>query len=273
MRIHIVRRTGAPQGEHAFLGHPWWQNGSDRGIAWGVLESPSIKSLLGVINAQRAEEAILCPQYLIGATRAGSNALCLDPTARLPLPDLIFLHKDDDLRAWLLPNDGKHPLDLMVLESRLEEAGDDRSMPEPVGGRHRFFDRNVWDHSRQAEDIVGGIQWDDEDDEDDEYDHIVVRNRRMRQHSGERWDEMEDMDDDEDDKGADGAEDDSEADEGADGQEDDSEDDEGADGQEVDSEEDVAKGGRESQMTQERHTIVIDISLLCFSYLEEYQTQ
>jgi len=33
MRIQIVRRTGAPQGEHAFLGHPWWQNGSDQGIA------------------------------------------------------------------------------------------------------------------------------------------------------------------------------------------------------------------------------------------------
>jgi len=91
---------------------------------------------------------------------------------------------------------------------------------------------------------VGGIQWDDEDDEDA---YIVVRNRRMRQQSGERWDEMEDMDDDEDDKGADG-----EAD---------------------DSEKHVAEGERESQMPLERQTIVIDVSLLCFSYLEEYQTQ
>ena len=56
----------------------------------------------------------------------------------------------------------------------------------------------------------------------------------MRQQSGERWDEMEDMDDDEDD--------------------------EGADGEEEDSEEDVAEGERESQMPQERQTIVIDIS-------------
>ena len=91
---------------------------------------------------------------------------------------------------------------------------------------------------------MGGIQWDDEDDEDA---YIVVRNRRMRQQSGERWDEMEDMDDDEDDKGADG-----EAD---------------------DSEKHVAEGERESQMPLERQTIVIDVSLLCFSYLEEYQTQ
>jgi len=244
MRIHIVRRTGAPQGEHAFLGPPWWQNGSDRGISWGVLESPSIKNLLGVIKAQRAEVAILCPRYLIGATGEGSNALSLDPTAPLPLRDLIFLHKDDDLQAWLLANDGKHPLDLMVLESRFEEAGDDRSTPEPVGGRELFFDRNVWDHAGQAADIVGGIQWDDEDDEGD---HIVVRNRRMRWQSGERWDEMEDMDDDEDDEGADSEED--------------------------DSEEDVAEGEPESQMPQERQTIVIDVRLLCFSYREEYQTQ
>jgi len=200
-----------------------------------------------VIKAQRAEEAIRCPRYLIGTTREGSNALSLDPTAPLPLQDLIFLHKDDDLRAWLLPNDGKHPLDLIVLESRLEEAGDDRSTPEPVGGRHPFFNRNVWDHSGQAEDIVGGIQWEDKDDKDDKDDHIVVRNRHMRQQSGERWDEMEDMDDDEDDEGADGEED--------------------------DSKEDVAEGARESQMPQERQTIVIDVSLLCFSYLEEYQTQ
>jgi len=69
----------------------------------------------------------------------------------------------------------------------------------------------------------------------------------MRQQSGERWDEMEDMDDDEDDEGADGEDD--------------------------DSQEDVADGERESHMPQERHTIVIDIGLLCFGYLEEYQTQ
>jgi len=138
MRIHIVRRTGAPQGEHAFLGNPWWQNGSDPGIAWGVLESPSIKNLLGLIKVPQAEEAILCPRYLIGTTREGTNALSLDPTAPLPLRDLIFLHQDDDVRAWLLANDGKHPLDLRVLQSRPEEAGDDRPTPEPVGGRHPF---------------------------------------------------------------------------------------------------------------------------------------
>jgi len=239
-----VRQTEAPQGEHAFLGHPWWHNGSDRGIAWGVLESLSITNLLGFIKAQRAEEAILCPRYLIGATHEGSNALSLDRTATLPLRDLIYLHKDDDLRAWLLAHDGKHPHNLLVLELHLGEAGDDRSTPEPVGGRHPFFDRNVWDHSGKAEDIVGGIQWDDEEDEDD---HIVVRNKRIRQQSGERWDEMENIENDEDDEVADGEED--------------------------DSEEDVAEGEPKSQMPQERPTIAIDVSLLCFGYLEEYQSQ
>ena len=54
---------------------------------------------------------------------------------------------------------------------------------------------------------------------------------------------------------------------------DDDEDNEGADGEEDDSEGDVTEGERESHMPQERQTIVIDVSLLCFSYPEEYQTQ
>ena len=113
---NIVHRTGAPQGEHAFPGHRWWQNGSDRGIACGALESRSIKNLVSVIKTQCAEEAILCPRHLVGTTREGSNALSLDHTAPLPLQVLIFLHKHDDLRVWLLDNDGKPPLDLIVLE-------------------------------------------------------------------------------------------------------------------------------------------------------------
>jgi len=50
---------------------------------------------------------------------------------------------------------------------------------------------------------------------------------------------------------------------------DDDEDDEGVDGEEDNSEEDVAEGERESQMPQDRQTIVIDVSLLCFGYLAE----
>jgi len=46
-----------------------------------------------------------------------------------------------------------------------------------------------------------------------------------------------------------------------------------ADGEEDDSKEDVAEGERASEMPHEPHTIVTDLGLLCFRYLEEYQTQ
>jgi len=69
----------------------------------------------------------------------------------------------------------------------------------------------------------------------------------MTQQSGERCDEMEDMDEDEDDEGAGGEENDRQA--------------------------DVLEGQGESAMPQDRPTIVINLSLLCFSYLEEYHTQ
>jgi len=188
-----------------------------------------------MITTQLTQEVIRYPRYLNGATREGSKALSLDSTAPLPLRDLMFLNKDDEVQGWLLGNDGKHPLNLMVQESHLEEAGDDRSTPEHVGGRHPFFDRNVWDHSGQAEDIVGGTQWDDNDDKQDKDAHIVVRNRRMREQSAEHGDEMEDMDNDEANQGEDGEED--------------------------EGEKDMAESERESQMPQERETIVIDVGL------------
>jgi len=173
------------------------------GISPGVLESPSIQNVLGVIKGQHAEEAILCPRYRISATREGSHTLSVHPRAPLPLQALISPHKDNDLRAWLLANDGLHPLDLMVLESCHEEAGAERSTWECVGADSYFFDRNLWDHSGQAEDKVWGIQW---DDEDEEYDHIAVSNRRIRQQSGEDGNEMEVIHGDKDDEGADGTE-------------------------------------------------------------------
>jgi len=62
---------------------------------------------------------------------------------------------------------------------------------------------------------------------------------------------MQDMDDDEDDNREDAGED------------------EGED----DGEDDLAESELESLMPQQRQPIVIDISVLYFSYLEEYQTQ
>jgi len=139
-----------------------------------------------MIKGQPAEEAIRCPRYLIGTTHKGRNTLSLDPTALLPLQDLIYPNKDDHFQVYLFSNYGKHPLDLMVWESHLEEVGDNRLMLDQVPGRQLFLDGNIWDHSRQVEDMVGGIQWYNQDNEDNEDDQIVVINRHIRQQLGER---------------------------------------------------------------------------------------
>lgn len=168
MRIHIVRRTGAHEAGHPFLGHPWCAIDSDRGIAWGVLGAPSIVNLLGVVRGQRVEEEIRYPRYLIGATGEGAAKLRQAPEEPLPLRQLIFLNRDDDIRAWLLANDGRDPLDLMVLESRPDQGEDGHQTPEPANGRYPFFDRMVWDHSGEAEDTVGAMQEEEDEEEDDE---------------------------------------------------------------------------------------------------------
>jgi len=93
VRIHIVRRTGALAAQHRFLGHPWCVSDSDRGIAWGVLATPSIRDLLRVVRGQDVEEEINCPRYLIGATGEGATKLRQDPEDPLPLRQLIFLNR------------------------------------------------------------------------------------------------------------------------------------------------------------------------------------
>ena len=168
MRIHIVRRTGAPAAQHPFLGHPWCVRDSDQGIAWGVLATPSIRDLLRVVRGQDVEEEMNCPRYLIGASGEGATRLRQDPEDPLPLRQLIFLNRDDDIRAWFLANNGHDPLDLMVLESRPEDGDDLDETPEPPNGRYPFFDRDVWDEWAGAEDAVRETQeeeeWIDEDE-------------------------------------------------------------------------------------------------------------
>jgi len=143
LRMHIIRRTGALPTVHRFLGHPWFVNDSDRGIAWGVLTTPSIMDLLRVVRAQDVEEEIRCPRYLIGATGEGAAMLSQKPDDPLPLRQLIFLNRNDDIRAWFLPNKGHDPLDVMVLKSRREDGEDLDETPEPPNGRYPFFDRDV----------------------------------------------------------------------------------------------------------------------------------
>jgi len=143
VRSHIVRQTGAPAAQHPFLGHPWCPRDSDRGIAWGVLATPSIRDLLQVVRGQDVEEAINSPRYLIGVTGEGATRLRHDPEEPLPLRQLIFLNRDDDIRPCLLANNGHVPLDLLVLESRPEDGDDLDETPEPPNGRYPLFDHDI----------------------------------------------------------------------------------------------------------------------------------
>ena len=115
IRIHIVRRSGAPLAQHPFLCHPWCERDSDRGIAWGVLATPRTTHLLRVVREQDVQAEIRCPEYLIGETGEGAARLRQDPEHPLPLRQLIFLNRDDDIRVWFLTNSGHDLLDLMVL--------------------------------------------------------------------------------------------------------------------------------------------------------------
>jgi hypothetical protein len=160
---------GAPAAQHPFLGHPWCKKDSDRGIAWGVLEKPSIMELLRLLRGQDVEEEIRCPRYLIGATGEGAARLRQEPEDPLPLRQLIFLNRDEDIRAWFLANNGHDPLDLMVMESRPEDGEDLDETPEPPNGRYPFFDRDVWDESAQGEGSVGADDEEGETIDDDEW--------------------------------------------------------------------------------------------------------
>jgi len=84
------------------------------------------------------------------------------PKKPLPLRQLIFLHSNNEILAWLLVNHGQDPLDVLVVESRHKHREDRTRKPEPAKGRYPFLNRNVW------EDAVGIMQADENEDEDEE---------------------------------------------------------------------------------------------------------
>jgi len=61
------------------------------------------------------------------------------PDDPLPLRQLIFLNRNDDIRAWCLANKGHNPLDLTVLESRREDGENLEETPEPPNGGIHFL--------------------------------------------------------------------------------------------------------------------------------------
>jgi len=75
---------------------------------------------------------------------------------------LIFLHSNNDILAWLLANHGQDPLDLLVVESRPKNREDRAQTPEPAKGGYPFLNRNVW------EDAIRIMQLDEDEDEDED---------------------------------------------------------------------------------------------------------
>jgi len=112
-------------------------------MTWGVLTTPSMKNLVGLVRGQRLEEEIGWPRYLIGATGEGAVRLAQEPEKSLPLRQLIFLHSNNAILAWLLANHGQDPLDLLVVESRRKNTEDRTQTPEPAKGRYPFLNCNV----------------------------------------------------------------------------------------------------------------------------------
>ena len=162
IRIYIIQQTGGTKAGHLFLHYPWYDEDSGRGIAWRVLASPILQSLLGVLKREHVEGHIQDPRYLIEATGQGARALRRRPSAPRPLFELIFLYTDNDIRVWLLSNSRNDPLDLLVIEScQHQEEGRDET-PASASGGHPFFDRMAWDRWGQWDDIRAG----DDDDDD-----------------------------------------------------------------------------------------------------------
>jgi len=121
-----------------------------------------MKNLVGVVRGPRVEEESGCPRYLIGATGEGGVRLRQDPEKPLPLRQLIFLHSNNDILAWLLANHGQDPLDVLVVDSRRKNRENGAQTPEPAKGRYPFLNHNVW------EDAVGIMQADEDKDEDED---------------------------------------------------------------------------------------------------------
>jgi len=108
------------------------------------------------------EEEIGCPRYLIGATGESAVRLGQEPEKPLPLLQLIFHHRNNDILVWLLAIHGQDPFALLVVESHRKIREDRAQTPQPAKGRYPFLNRNVW------EDTVGIMQADEDEDEDED---------------------------------------------------------------------------------------------------------
>ena len=116
--------------------------------------------MVEVVRAQRVEEEMGCPRYLIWATGKDAVRLSQEPAKPLPFQQLIFRYSKNDILVWLLANHGQDPLNPLVVESRSKNIEDGAQLPGPGKGRYRFVNCNV------CEDAVVIMQPDEDEDED-----------------------------------------------------------------------------------------------------------
>ena len=103
---------------------------------------------------------------MIGATGEGALSQCQEPEKPLPMRQLIFLHTNNDIVAWLLPKHSQDALDLLVVKLLCDDEEDGAQTPEPAYGRYQFLNRKIW------EDTVEAMQADEDEDtyEDEDVD-------------------------------------------------------------------------------------------------------
>jgi len=133
-----------------------------------VLATSSITHLQRVVREQDVEDEIRYPRYLIGPTGEGAARLRQDPKDPLPLHQLIFLNRDDDIRLWFLTNSRQVLLYIMVIQSRPEDGEYVDETPKPPNGRYPFFYHAIWEELAGAEDEARAREeeeeWCDEDE-------------------------------------------------------------------------------------------------------------
>jgi len=76
----------------------------------------------------------------------------------------MLLHTSNDIQGSVLGNNGKDPLDVLVVDSGSKNREDRAQTPEPAKERYPFLNRNVW------EDAVGMMQADEDEDEGEDED-------------------------------------------------------------------------------------------------------
>jgi len=97
------------------------------------------------------------------------------------------LYTDVDICAWLLANQGKDPLDLIVLEKHQGTDEGRAKRPAPVSGHHQFSHPNLWHRIGSAENVnqdidMEGNGTDDSDNYNNRhFDDTIIIDKRWRQ--------------------------------------------------------------------------------------------